>query len=95
MESATLGTQLGDALETCLMQSKAKWLSEHQAGRDLESAWTSEIVETHLMCQLKHGGRANAQVTVLSRKHLNSETFAFHLQIRGNLGWLIVASNIT
>lgn len=94
MESATSGRPLGEVLDTCLDMARADWLVKHKAGRDEESAWTLEVVETSLMVQLKHGGRARAQVCVLSRRPFNSETVVFTLRQRGPRAWLIVNHNV-
>jgi hypothetical protein len=95
MDSAYPAAPLGEQLDRCLDLTRQRWLDEHKAGRDEDSAWTLEIVETSLSCQLKHGGRAHVQVTVISRRPFNTETEVFTLRQRGPRSWFIVRTSLT
>lgn len=94
MEQAPVGMSLGELLDHCLDASRTDWLKLHKAGRDEEQAWTLEVVETHLACQLKHGGRANVQVTVISRRYGNTETNVYTLRQRGPRRWLMLNNTL-
>lgn len=67
MESAKDATSIGYALERCIVDARRDWLKSNQGGRDEESAWTLDVVETTLCVEFKHGGRADASVTVIAK----------------------------
>lgn len=94
MESALKAESLGQHIDRCLDDARTDWLKEHAAGRDVESCWTQEVVETSCSLQLKHGGRAAVQVTIISRHSFKCETTVFQLRQKGPRDWLRIRDSL-
>lgn len=94
MESAPLKRGLGDALEQCILDARRDWLNENKGRLDEESAWTREVVETVLTVEFKHGGRANASVTVIAKSPWQSVVTFYKLKRYGPGDWKRVVDSL-
>jgi hypothetical protein len=94
LESASIPLSLGAHLDQVLDDARSDWLATNKAGLDEESAWTLEVVETSLSLQLKHGGRASVQVTIISRRPWLSEVSFYKLRQRGPRDWIRVGDSL-
>lgn len=74
---------LGESLEQCLFESKRAWFRQWKAGRPADYAWTQDIRTVYLICQLKHGGKVEVQVSLVSKDPGKSHVDFFKLQRRG------------
>lgn len=94
MESANRQLPLGSQLQECLIAAREAWLKNRKAGLDAESAWTLDVIETHLMMQLRAGGRAEVQVVIIARHPWDSETQVFKLARQAPDGWIRCGESI-
>ncbi len=93
MDTEIHGT-LGALSELMVAAAQDDWISEYRAGRDADTVWANDVVATHYSLQLKHGGRATAQVTIIALPSWKCSNAFFRLARNGSNEWKITHSTL-